>query len=50
MFLDLLEEVEQRHKEGASELVIKSYDLQLSRVKAILDACDKRIQMQEIRA
>ena len=50
LFLDLLEEVEQRHKEGASELVIKSYDLQLSRVKAILDACDKRIQMQEIRA
>lgn len=50
LFLDLLEEVEQRHKEGASELVIKSYDLQLSRVKAILDACDKRIKMEEIRA
>lgn len=50
LFLDLLEEVEQRHKDGASELVIKSYDLQLSRVKAILDACDKRIKMEEIRA
>lgn len=50
LFLDLLEEVEQRHKDGASELVLKSYDLQLSRVKAILDACDKRIKMEEIRA
>jgi len=48
LFLELLEEMEQREKDGASELILKSFDLQLAHVKAILDACDKRITMEEI--
>ena len=48
LFLEFIEELEQRKREGASELVLKSYDLQLAHVKAIMDACDKYIQMEVI--
>jgi hypothetical protein len=48
LFLEFVEELEQRKREGASELVLKSYDLQLAHIKAIMDACDKYIQMEPI--
>lgn len=48
LFLEFVEELEQRKREGASELVLKSYDLQLAHIKAIMDACDKFIQMEVI--
>lgn len=48
LFLEFVEELEQRKREGASELVLKSYDLQLAHIKAIMDACDKYVQMESI--
>ena len=48
LFLEFIEELEQRRREGASELVLKSYDLQLANIKAIMDACDKFIQQEVI--
>lgn len=48
LFLEFIEELEQRRREGASELILKSYDLQLANIKAIMDACDKSIQQQVI--
>lgn len=48
LFLEFIEELEQRKREGASELVLKSYDLQLAHIKAIMDACDKYIQRESI--
>ncbi|MFN4316894.1 site-specific integrase [Acinetobacter parvus] len=48
LFLEFVEELEQRKREGASELVLKSYDLQVAHIKAIMDACDKYNQIESI--
>lgn len=48
LFLEFVEELEQRKREGASDLVLKSYDLQLAHIKAIMDACDKYIKQEPI--
>lgn len=48
LFLEFVEELEQRKREGASELVLKSYDLQLAHIKAIMEACDKYVQAESI--
>lgn len=41
VLVDLMEEVEHKQALGASDLVLKSFNLQLAHVKAIMDACDK---------
>ena len=40
---DLINELEERQKQGASELVLQSYDLAVAHIGAIIRACDKQL-------
>lgn len=40
---DLIGELEERHKQGASELVLQSYDLAITHVSAIMRACEMQL-------
>lgn len=42
--VDLTEEMEDRRENGASDLVLQSYDLAIVHVAAIMKACDNKIQ------
>ncbi|HCE2806904.1 TPA: site-specific integrase [Vibrio parahaemolyticus] len=44
LLVDLTEEMEDRRENGASDLVIQSYDLAIVHVAAIMKACDNKIQ------
>ncbi|WP_220455986.1 site-specific integrase [Vibrio rotiferianus] len=45
LLVDLTEEMEDRRENGASDLVLQSYDLAIVHVAAILKACDGQIQV-----
>ena len=47
VLLDLMEEIEHKQAIGASDLILKSFNLQLAHVKAIMNACDK-IKLEEV--
>ena len=42
-----MEEIEHKQAIGASDLILKSFNLQLAHVKAIMNACDK-IKLEEV--
>lgn len=44
LLVDLTEEMEDRRENGASDLVLQSYDLAIVHVAAIMKACDNKIQ------
>ncbi|TDV89915.1 phage integrase family protein [Halomonas alkaliantarctica] len=40
---EMISELEERHKQGASELVLQSYDLAIAHVSAIMRACEMQL-------